>query len=116
MRYKYGVEKEFNFREGDEIKIIAVSFLYASEDRPEHIYHAQLLEVDKHGFWAKLLSSTVHPYSNDSRLEGETEIIKDDYEEYFGFGEICDVIGADEQYPDRNDWATRFVLDGPSWK
>ncbi|MFC5402289.1 hypothetical protein [Cohnella soli] len=116
VRYKHGSEIEFKFQEGDEIKIIVVSFLYASEDRPERIYRAQLLELGEHGFWAKLNSITVHPFSEDARREGETEIVADDYEEFFGFNEIYGVVGADEEYPDRKDWATSFVLDGPSWK
>lgn len=115
VHYRQGDEKEFNFQDGDEIKIIVVSFLYASENRPERIYLAQLLELEGHGFWAKLISATVHPYSEDKRREGETEIIVSEHEEFFAFNEIYGVIGADEDYPDRKDLSTRFVLDGPSW-
>ncbi|AJW69139.1 hypothetical protein GMA19_00861 [Paenibacillus polymyxa E681] len=36
VRYKAAIkEKEFAFKEGDNIKIVVTSFLYATETRPE---------------------------------------------------------------------------------
>lgn len=106
-------EKEFTFQDGDEIKIISTSFLYATENQPERVYTAKLVEIDDNGFWAVLNSVTVYPYSETARQPGHTEEIRSDSEEFFGFQEVEDVIGVDDDYPNWQDPLIRFALDGP---
>lgn len=114
VQFKAAVrEKEFDFKEGDEIKIIATSFLYATEDRPERIYTGKLLELEEYGFFARLESVTVHPYSEEERMPGEAEQLSGE-EEFFSFEEIEDVLRPDEEYPNRKDPLIRFALEGPS--
>jgi len=114
VRYKTSsTYKEFKFTEGDHVKIIATSFLYASENKPERIYQGQLVAIERDGFWLKLTSVTVHPFSNEERQEGKTELLDD--EEFFSFMDIEDVINITDEYPNRWDLGTRFVLDGPKF-
>lgn len=113
IKYRAAVtEKEFTFQVGDDIKIIATSFLYATENRPERIYEAKLVEVEEHGFWATLKSVTVHPFSEQQREGGISEQL-DPQEEFFAFVEIEDVLSINDHYPDRKDPLIRFALDGP---
>ncbi|WP_144028873.1 hypothetical protein [Paenibacillus tyrfis] len=115
VQYKAAIkEKEFTFKEGDNIKIVVTSFLYATETRPERIYMAQLLETEENGFWAKLSSLIVHPYSFEERLPGVAESIDSDSEEFFCFEEVEDVLPESADYPDRRDPLIRFALDGPN--
>lgn len=106
-------EKEFTFLEGDKIKIIVTSFLYATERHPERVYEAKLVETEDHGFWAKLTTVTEFPYSEAARQPGVTEQIDSDQEEFFAYADVEDVISIDEEYPDRSDPLIRFALDGP---
>ncbi|MFS0841257.1 hypothetical protein [Paenibacillus sp. 1P03SA] len=111
VKYKAAIkEKEFSFKEGDNIKIVATSFLYATETLPERIYMAQLQETEENGFWAKISSVIVHPYSFKERLPGVAESI--DSEEFFCFQEVEDVLPESADYPDRRDPLIRFALDG----
>lgn len=115
VEYKAAVkEKEFTFQEGDEIKIIATSFLYATEGRPERIYQGKLAELEERGFWATLTSVTMHPFSENAREEGITEKLDSDKEEFFAFSEVEDVISINDEYPNRKDPLIRFALDGPN--
>lgn len=111
VQYKTSAkEKEFAFNETDEIKIIVTSFLYATEVQPERIYTAQLLETEEYGFWARLTSVIIHPFSENERLPGVAEVI--DIEEFFSFQDVEDVLPANSDYPDRRDPLIRFALDG----
>lgn len=114
VNYKAAVkEKEFAFQDGDDIKIIATSFLYATEDRPELVYEGKLLATESDGFWAVLTSST-QSFSKLARQPGITKQIESDKEEFFAFTDIEDVLRPDEEYPNRKDPLIRFALDGPS--
>jgi hypothetical protein len=113
VEYKAAVkEKDFTFQEGDEIKIIATSFLYATENKPERIYQGKLVELEELGFWATLTSVTLHPFSASGREGGITENLDSDEAEFFAFSEVEDVISIDDEYPNRKDPLIRFALDG----
>lgn len=115
VMYKAAIkEKEFMFQEGDELKIILTSFLYATESRPERVYEGKLVETEEHGFWATLTSATVFPYSEKERQTGITEQVDSAKDEFFAYADVEDVIGIEEDYPNRQDPLIRFALDGPA--
>lgn len=114
VRYKASVkEKEFDLQKGEDIKIIVTSFLYATEKQPERIYTGKLLEVEEQGFFARLESETIHPYSEETRMPGKTKQLSEE-EEFFSFAEVEDVLKANEVYPNSKDPMTRFALQGPN--
>lgn len=113
VKYKSAVAvKEFNYQQGDEVKIISTSFLYATKNQPERIYTAKITEVEEDGFWAIISTMITHPYSDTARMPGVTEEITGEREEFFSFGEIEDVLDINMEYPDRQDPLVRFALDG----
>lgn len=98
MKVQYKLENkrvEFPFQEGDEIKIIVTSFLYATESHPELVYEGKLLGVDE--------DETCFYFTTKDSPETE---------EYMFFRDVENVIGLQEEYPNRKDHLIRWALDG----
>lgn len=96
FKFNRNTPKEFKFKEGDDVKVIETSFLYADEKNPETVFTGKITEIDEDGFW--LLK------------ENETQ------DEHFPFSEVEEVIGINDEYPNRKDPLIRFALDGPWWE